>query len=451
MRFRLNLAISSPPMRATELEGKNIVIWGTGVEARAAADFIRTHLPDEPITFVDESTKTPEKSFGLHDTFVSGEDAVAAALLCADVIVKSPGVSLYHPLLTAVRESGTPITSLLNFWFAEPHTAKTILVTGSKGKSTVSALLGYVLNELGHSTAVVGNIGVPITSVPETGTEFVVIETSSYQTADFDGTADIGVVVSLFPEHLDWHRSLPAYYRDKLNVLLHAREKIVSTQAAETMKESGIEIPVALLANDPDGIHADNAFICDGATEIGIIPNAYLSRRHNAENVCVVLTIVRTLGFNISAALSAMETFSGLPHREQELGTKNGVLYVDDSISTTPQSAIAALRVYSDRPTTLIAGGFDRGVDYAPLADYIQENKINAVVCLGESGARIQKLLEGDSTPVHTAHDMTEAVAFAREHTPLHGVILLSPAAPSFGLFKDYIERGTAFAHAAGF
>jgi UDP-N-acetylmuramoylalanine--D-glutamate ligase len=176
------------------------------------------------------------------------------------------------------------------------------------------------------------------------------------------------------------------------------------------------------------------------------IPNDYLSRPHNLANVAIVLEIVKALGFDRAAAIATMTDFEGLPHRQQELGTIEGILYVDDSIATTPQAAMAAMEVYKGKAITLIAGGYDRGVDYAPLVDYIRKNAIPAVVGLGPSGERILKEIKGEA-----AADMADAVKRAKGLTPAGGVILLSPAAPSFGLFKNYIERGEAFARESGF
>ncbi|MCB1537719.1 MAG: UDP-N-acetylmuramoyl-L-alanine--D-glutamate ligase [Rhodospirillales bacterium] len=391
-------------MKAEALSGKNVVIWGTGREGMAAAAFIRARAKDARITFVDEAT--------------GGN--IAPALAQADVIVKSPGVSLYHPLL-----KGRAVTSLMNLWFAQDHAAKTVCITGTKGKSTTSALLGHVLRKAGARVEVVGNIGVPISEAPE-DSQVLVIETSSYQAANFDGRCDIAAVTSLYPEHLDWHGDWESYARDKLHLLGQAAHKILHAQAAG----AGVAYPKS------------SEIVEDF---VGAIPNAYLARAHNRGNVAVVLAVVRALGYDADAALAAMVDFQGLPHRQQELGTRANVVYVDDSIATTPQAAIAAMEVYKGRAITLIAGGHDRGIDYAPLVDYVRGHNIG-LVTLGPAGARIRAAAGGSA-----AQDMVDAVAQARGMTPSGGVILLSPAAPSFGLFKNYAERGEAFARESGF
>lgn len=398
---------------------ENIVIWGTGREGRAAQTFLKTRAPAAAITFIDEAqTGDP--------AILSTTADIEKALKDATMIVKSPGVSLYHPLL---REYTGKVTSLLNLWMDHRPAGRLIAITGTKGKSTTASLLGHVMNALGHKTAVLGNIGVPVTQAPA-GMEFLVLEMSSYQTADFKGAVEVAAVTSLYPEHLNWHGTLESYYRDKLNLLNRAKIKIVHPQ----VKSARADLP-------PE---------CVTCEIPATVPNDYLNRAHNRDNAGVVLSVVKELGLDTHKALQAMHDFKGLPHRQYELGQNGGLTFIDDSISTTPQAAIAALEAYKGSPITLIAGGYDRGIDYAPLADYIAANAVGAVVTLGPSGARIQTALqERGYTNSQKADDIVQAVHIARKTTPPGGIVLLSPAAPSFGLFKDYVERGKAFAKAA--
>lgn len=414
-------AIPKGYLSALGLDGARVVIWGTGKEGRAAEHFVRTHWQPQSITFVDESAHADA-------AVITTPAAIEDAIKYADVVIKSPGVSLYHP---ALRNAN--VTSLLNLWWSKRPSGKTVCITGTKGKSTTSALLTHVLNAMEHRAAVLGNIGVPVTEAPS-GMEYLVLEMSSYQAADFAGHADIAAVTSLYPEHLNWHGDLETYYRDKLNLLAHAAVKIVHPQVG------------AVRADLPK----DSVYCTDAAADM--VPNEYLRRTHNLSNVGVVLAVVKALGFDEAEALAAMKDFKGLAHRQQEIGERDGVLFVDDSIATTPQAAIAAMEVYNGRSVTLIAGGYDRGIDYGPLVEYVAARGVHAVVALGPSGKRIADgLAEAGYRNSVLATDMGSAMAAARKVTPAGGVVLLSPAAPSFGLFKDYIERGHAFAAAAGF
>jgi len=200
-------------------------------------------------------------------------------------------------------------------------------------------------------------------------------------------------------------------------------------------------------------IHSRQNALYDGEIRLGDIANAYLARPHNRSNLCAALTALRALGIDPAAAGATTADFQGLPHRQQELGERDGVLFVDDSISTTPESTLAALEVYAGRTITVILGGYDRGIDYGRLVDRLAEGAAAAVVCLGASGARIcqqTRARPGFGGTLYRAAAMADAVAEALRVTPKGGVVLLSPAAPSYGQYRDYIERGRDFAAKAG-
>lgn len=437
-------------MKIADLADKNVVIWGTGREGQAAAALLRDRLPDLPLTFVDENGALDISSpFG---TVVTGADRIAATLARADVVIKSPGVSLYHPLIVGLKEKGVHVTSLLNLWCAEPRQAKLICVTGTKGKSTTSSLIAHMLGGLGKKALLLGNIGQAVGTQDDKDAEYIILEMSSYQSADFTQSADIAVLTSLYPEHLDWHRTLAQYYRDKVNMLRVAKTRVINTSCLSLMQEYGLAATPFLEANTETGIHVRGGQIFNGQTALPDVQNPYVQRAHNLVNLCMALTVLDQLGFDVAEAIATLGDFNALPHRQQELGVRGDILYVDDSISTTPQSAIAAMEAYRHAPITLIAGGHDRGIDYAPLVSYIKAQSIHAVVCMGPSGARIFDALHAQETaPIFKAASMAEAVAWAQQNTPPQGTILLSPAAPSYGLFKDFTARGQAFAEACGF
>jgi UDP-N-acetylmuramoylalanine--D-glutamate ligase len=167
--------------------------------------------------------------------------------------------------------------------------------------------------------------------------------------------------------------------------------------------------------------------------------------------------VAKALDLDPAAALEAASGFGGLPHRQQELGEIGGVLFVDDSISTIPESTLAALAVYAGRDITVILGGHDRGIDYGKLAEKAATGAAKNIICLGESGERIYSLARAVATRqdngsgrIYRAQSMEDAVAYARQVTPPGGVVLLSPAAPSYGQYRDYIERGRDFAAKVG-
>ena len=415
-------------MRVDELRGRRIAIWGTAREGRAALRFLRERDPGMAITVLDDA----EAARDVDAPLISGRASIAEAIDGFDVVVKSPGISLYDPLVEQARANGVRFTSLLNLWFADAPTCRTICVTGTKGKSTTTTLIAHILQGVGWNAMAAGNIGVPVTELPRYGLDAAVIEVSSYQAADFDGQCDIAVLTSLHQEHLDWHGSVAAYRRDKLNLLRHARHSLIERDS------------VAAVAEVLDLDRLDHAtFAASGDLRVR---NRYLARPHNRSNLAGALAVAQLLGIDPDAALRAAEDFPPLPHRQQEIGEVDGVLYVDDSISTTPEAAIVALDVYRDRAVTVIIGGYDRGLDYGSLVERLQMEPRPGVVLLDAGGRRISVLLRA-GTLVDT---MREAVARAREMTPYGGVILLSPAAPSYGMYRSFIERGKDFARCAG-
>ena len=401
-------------MHVDELRGKRIAIWGYAREGQAALRFLRDRGLDA--TILDDNIATPDAPL------ISGRDAIAQSINDFDVVVKSPGISLYDPLVTAARAAGVRFTSLLNLWFGADPQCTTICVTGTKGKSTTTALIAHILRDAGRNAMAAGNIGVPVTELPRDGLDAAIIEVSSYQAADFAGTCDIAVLTSLSQEHLDWHGSVEAYQRDKLNLLRHARRCLSAAPL------SGMDC--TLFAPQPDQ-HLNNS---------------YLSRPHNRLNLAGAIAVAGLLGISTTQALAAAESFPPLPHRQQEIGEVAGVLYVDDSISTTPEAALAALDVYRNRTVTLILGGHDRGIDYTPLIERLCRSPVHALILLDVSGRRIHRQIPAS----HLTESMQQAVSLARSLTPRGGVILLSPAAPSYGTYRSFIERGQDFARCAG-
>jgi UDP-N-acetylmuramoyl-L-alanine---L-glutamate ligase len=414
-------------MRADELRGRRVAIWGFAREGRAALRFLRERDAGMAITVLDDAGGAAQ----IDAPLIGGRAAIAGAIDGFDVVVKSPGISLYDPLVTQARAGGVRFTSLLNLWFADAPACRTVCVTGTKGKSTTTALIAHILRGVGRNAMAAGNIGVPVTELPRNGLDLAVIEVSSYQAADFSGQCDIAVLTSLSQEHLDWHHSVAAYQRDKLNLLRHARHALISCDALAAV---GAMLDLASLEH--------TVFAASSEPHVN---NRYLARPHNLTNLAGALAVVRSLGVDAAAALRAAEDFPPLPHRQQEIGEVGGVLYVDDSISTTPEATIAALDAYRDRAVTVIVGGHDRGIDYAVLVARLRAEPRPGVVLIDASGERIRTML-GPVPRVHVAASMSEAVALARAMTPSGGVVVLSPAAPSYGRYRNFVERGEDFA-----
>jgi UDP-N-acetylmuramoylalanine--D-glutamate ligase len=446
-------------MRAADIATRRVAVWGLGREGRAAISFLRRRYPGLPLLVLDDVADGLAPN-GLGDgvQYAFGPCQIARALDDIDIIIKSPGVSLYRREIQSARAKGTQITSLLNLWFAERADIATICVTGTKGKSTTASLIAHIVARLGRRVALVGNIGSPITEIDPEKADIAVIEVSSYQAADFDGLCDIAVLTSLYPEHVDWHLSVDNYFRDKINLLNRSRCCIAQQGTAQILARFMMDPPPRQGFFDNDtGIHCRGIEMLDERRVIGQVLDPYLARPHNRSNLCAAVTVAKSLGLDPVAALGVAKGFQALPHRQQELGEIDGVLFVDDSISTIPESTAAALAVYAGREITLILGGHDRGVDYDKLVENLVIGAARTVICLGKSGERIYSLARqhadqqgGIVCSIQRARSMADAVAYARRVTPPGGVVLLSPAAPSFGPYRDYIERGRDFAANAG-
>ncbi|HEY3911931.1 MAG TPA: UDP-N-acetylmuramoyl-L-alanine--D-glutamate ligase [Stellaceae bacterium] len=441
-------------MRAADLGAARVAIWGLGREGRAAIGWLRARHPNLPLLLLDdaEDASAPAGLDRIQCAF--GAAHVARALGQIDVLVKSPGVSLYRPEIAVARGNAVKITSLLNLWFAENFGLATICVTGTKGKSTTASLIAHMLGQLGRRVELTGNIGVPITEIDPAAADYAVIEVSSYQAADFGGVCDVAVLTSLYPEHIDWHRTLDVYYRDKLNLLRRSRCAIVNRETALALDRLREAPPPDIdFFNQRHGVHPLGSDIFDGNRRVGEVGNRYLARPHNVSNLCAALTVAKRLGLDLPAALSATGDFRPLPHRQQELGEASGVLFVDDSISTAPESTLAALEVYAGHDIAVIVGGYDRGIDYHKLIVALAAGAARWVICLGASGERIHAGLRAangarrETAPAaFRAQSMDDAVGYAKQVTAPGSVVLLSPAAPSYGYYRDFAERGRDFA-----
>ncbi len=393
-------------MKFSELDGRRIALWGLGRETRAFRAELERRLPGARITAViDDATPAEE---------------IRAAIAAADVLVRSPGVSIYKPL---IQEAGTPVTTPTALWMAERGGHHVIGVTGTKGKSTTATITAHLLGQL-TATELAGNIGRPVIELLDAPLDtWVVCELSSYQIADMTVGPEVAVLTSLSREHTDWHGSEERYRADKLRLF---------------------DLPGVRAAVRPLGDR--------GGWPLVVAPEQVpLRGRHNAENVTTAVAAIRAAGFEPPRLPDALAGLVALPHRLQTVHTDaRGVEWVDDSISTTPESAMAALEAFTDRPVVLIAGGSEREQDYRELGARLAARTASThLVLLADTGARL-----GEAAAAHgfaqdrmsTAGDMREATRRAAEWIAPGGVVLLSPAAPSFNRYANFEERGDHFA-----
>lgn len=437
-------------MRIAELADLRVAIWGYGREGRAVREALHRRLPQlVPTVFCSEADS---KFADTEDIRVFAAPTVAD-LSAFDVVIKSPGISAYRQELLEARRNGTRFTSATALWFAENPQARVIAVTGTKGKSTTTALIAHLLRARGRCVALAGNIGLPLLELldPVREPDWWVIELSSFQTREAARVA-IGVVTNLDEEHLDWHGDRDRYVNDKLALAEGAQILIVNALQADLMHRTAQHHDRRMFGG-PDGWHVLARTIMRG--DLGVFDRARLPLpgSHNALNACAALAVIEAAGEDAVAAAAHLATFRPLPHRLQCLGMRDGVNWIDDSIATTPQATLEALRSVSGSAVSLIVGGHERGLDWHAFAAAVHIEPPRAIVANGANAARIAAVLRarGGDYALHVVSTLGEAVTVARTHTEAGATILLSPGAPSFDQFRDYTERGRAFAALGGF
>jgi UDP-N-acetylmuramoylalanine--D-glutamate ligase len=370
------------------------------------------------------------------------------------VLIRSAGISPYREPLVAAKAGGMRITTATNLWFAENPQANTICISGTAGKSTTSTLVAHLLGEAGLTARLAGNIGQPMLGIDAAGTDWWVIELSSYQITDFDGRPDMALLLNISQEHLDWHRGFAAYVNDKLRLAEVAGEGRVIANFEDRLLRRRLEPgPGIHWFNHPHGWRVvGNAVVGQGGQRI-MAPES-LPGSHNLHNLAAALTLLDRLDIEVPDLGRALDDFHGLPHRLELVGRKDGVRYINDSISTTPVSVAAALETIGYRDVVLLLGGMDRGLDWDSFAAGLAEYLPHAIIALPDNGPRIlDSLARAGMQPaggMHQAGGLEEAVELARELAPGGGAILLSPGAPSFPHFRNFEERGERFMELAG-
>lgn len=423
-------------MRIHELDGKTICVLGYGKEGRATVKALEEFAPSAEITIADKNRDIPKDS---EKHWRQIGEGWLENLGKFDVIIKSPGIPPQKELDAHAEKTVGGVQIFLDTIAGSG--AIVIGVTGSKGKSTTSSLIAEMLRAGGKDARLVGNIGEPsIAHIGDAkkGTIFV-HELSSYMLLDLHASPHIAVVTSFFPEHLDYHGSIEAYLDAKKNVARFQGEDDAtyfnadSPGAASIAREGkGRKIPV----------HADDCPVD--------LADTNLIGEHNRGNIALAWRVAEDLGVRKETAIAAATAFRPLPHRLQSLGVVHGIEWVDDAISTTPESAVAALDALGDRVATIILGGQDRGSDFADLARRLAESDVKTAVLFPGSGPRIRSAIAstGAAIDMIDAASMEDAVRTAKETTPEGRIALLSTASPSYGMFKNFEEKGNAFLEA---
>ncbi len=441
------------------LKTQKILILGLGREGLSSYRYLRQNLPDQELWLYDDASiqELDEAWKGLLEDdraahVVSGLQPLQGQEI--SLIIKSPGLPPNHPVLTWAKAEALKVTSNTQLLFDFLTTFKpevlTIGVTGTKGKSTTTSLIYHVLKSGGLSAFLGGNIGVPpldlvsqLEAADATELAYVVLELSSHQLDDLSTSPQIAVVQNIVPEHLDYYGSFERYLEAKAHItrFQNSSDAVIFNADYPLPKQLAELSPGEKLAFTTDSLPKN----------IPVTPPELpLLGKHNLENVFPAMIIGERVGLQPEVIASALKTFKPLPHRLELAGEVNGVKYYNDSLSTVPESAIAALSAFKDQTIILLAGGFDRGLEFEDLTRAILAHPVKSLMLFKPTGERMAQLIHqqagGHQEPtIFFPKSMSEAVQESAKMARPGDIVLMSPASPSFGQFKDYADRGEQF------
>lgn len=411
-----------------KLRGKRILILGFGREGRSSLAFIRENLPDTVVGVADGNANVLAGLEESHDVKTYSGRNYLDAVNDYDIVLKTPGISLKDRDVDFSK-----ITSQTDLFLEEFHD-RVIGVTGTKGKSTTSSLIDHLLKESGRESFLVGNIGVPVFDVIDklTQNSIIVFELSAHQLQFIHRSPHVGILLNVFEEHLDHFGTLDAYKNAKLNIV----RKMGEGDWAVTRSELSFDLA-------DSSAHIIDYEYYDFGVDWESIP---LKGEHNRLNVNAALCACYACGIPVDELIPHLYTFRPLEHRQELVGTFGGVTFYNDSISTIPQAAIAAVETIKN-VKFLLLGGYDREIDYSPLVEYLMKNKVEHLLFTGNAGKRMMSMLEntgyqGDMT---TFANLPEAFSIIRKKAKQGDVCLLSPAAASYDQYRNFEERGRIF------
>ncbi|MFI7589839.1 UDP-N-acetylmuramoyl-L-alanine--D-glutamate ligase [Spongisporangium articulatum] len=419
------------------LRGLRVGVWGVGVEGRSTLRRLAAEGVEVAAVVDREGGRLDD------DRPVLGFGAGGfEALVACDVVVRSPGISPYGAESLSVASAGVSVLGGLGLWLESAPRSRVACVTGTKGKSTTTAVAGALARGLGAGVFVGGNLGTPPWDPSQTPADWYIVEVSSYQAYSVTAGPRVVAVTSLAQDHLTWHHGYDNYVRDKLSLCTRPGVETVVVPAAdaELTRHRSLLGPSVDLVGDAHPAWVD------------VLP---LLGHHNRRNALVAARVLQRLGVpgadDPALLEKAATSYEPLPSRLTPVGTVGGVDFVDDSLSTNALAALAAVSAFPGRRLALLAGGDDRGIDYGPLADGLAaRGGALRVFTVPDSGPRIAAELRSRAAEVDVVEcpDLVTAVGLAHAWAVPDGVVLLSPAAPSFGVFRDYRERAEVFTRA---
>ena len=439
-----------------DLRGKEVLVVGGGLSGLAACQFLLSK--GAYVTLADHKKRQdlPGETRAL---FRRGVKYLSQRYLPArlpwQLCVKSPGVPPDIELLQLLKLAAIPVLGELElaYRFAK---APIIAVTGTNGKTTTTALLGYILRQAGFKTLVAGNIGDPLIAHADEQYDYIVAETSSFQLEDTELFHAKGALfLNLSPDHLDRHGDMEHYLAAKQRIFLNQQAEDFAVlnyddAAVAALAEATLarQFFFSLKQQEAEGVFIKRGqiYLCSAGQNIHVMPakSIYMKGRHNWQNALAALAAAWALGVAPARIAEALSTFPGVEHRLEFVCEKDGVAYINDSKGTNPDSTEKALLAY-ERPLVLIAGGFDKKADFLPLMGLIKERARHLVILGQTAEALLAAARAVGYNAVSRAKSLDEAVALAQEQARSGDIVLLSPACASWDMFENFEARGRRF------
>lgn len=429
------------------LRNKKIVILGFGREGKSSLNYIRKYLPNEVIAIADDNID----KIDIDDNYVvkCSKDYIKE-LEDYDIILKSPGIPVKDHKYDNVLSKISSQTDL----FIDEYRDKIIGITGTKGKSTTSSLIYHILKNNNKDVILAGNIGLPVFDIIDDIKDdtTIVFELSSHQLEFVHQSPHIGILLNIYEEHLDHYDSFEAYQNCKKNIFKFMKngDYLIYNPDNEYLSlNNSVDYKLIPITNNksitcPNYVN-DKVIYYDG-TKLDLSNfNVKLLGDHNYLNISFAYIVSKIFGISDTGFTTALEQFQPLPHRMEYIGESRGNKYYNDSISTIPEATIKAIESI-DNIQTVIIGGMDRGINYKKLIDYIPTCSVKNIIFLPDSGRRIKEELDKLNTNknLFMVSNLENAVKLADKITE-NGGVLLSPAAASYGVYKNFEERGNHF------
>ena len=378
-------------------------------------------------------------------------------ILDADIVVKSPGIPPYAPMVEKIVAKGIPVLSEIEF--AGRYTdAKMVCITGSNGKTTTTLLTYHILKKAGLNVGLAGNVGKSLAlQVAREQHDYYVIELSSFQLENmYDFKANIAVIMNITPDHMDrYDHKMENYVKAKFRILqnqtaedyfIYWQDDPVVTEQIRQIQSEAIKMPFSEFRQEDSKAYVENGIVhFIGPNEVWEIPRDRLALRglHNLYNSMAAGLSASILDIKDDKIRSALEDFEAVEHRLEYVDTVNGVRYVNDSKATNVNSTWYALESMTT-PTVLILGGKDKGNDYTEIEELVKE-KVKAIVCMGKDNSKLLDFFKGKVDVISDTHSIEEAVKECARLASEGDTVLLSPCCASFDLFKSYEDRGEQF------